>query len=311
MKNKVVRLTESDVERLVKKIIKEEKRMLNEVNIDSIVKKIKARGKVESHEEEKLMDYIKNKVKKDKDYNLNITNNGFSVNKRDQKKKLFGFDQIGKMVSYINENRINEVGTSDFLNLKPVDCTNLPDYGLKAATADFNGREHIVLYTEDNNKEIWFYTPRPNMDLCKSTKMILDRERGEFEEEQSSMSYMSEGEDAYESTRYMFFSNLEQMRRQAGLLLDLDEDQVNQILDNGHDWAQDHIAEAKNNMDQVFDFLMNETKSGDMWKSVEVDEYDMPYNDEDDANDIYPTGTSDWRNKKMVGENSSRRNFKK
>jgi hypothetical protein len=30
-------------------------------------------------------------------------------------------------------------------------------------------------------------------------------------------------------------------------------------LDNGHDWAQDHIAEAKNNMDQVFDFLMNET----------------------------------------------------
>ena len=66
------------------------------------------------------------------------------------------------------------------------------------------------------------------------------------------------------SSRYMFFSNLEQMRRQAGLLLDLDEDQVQEILENGHDWAQDHIAEAKNNMDQVFDFLMNETKSGDM-----------------------------------------------
>jgi hypothetical protein len=29
-------------------------------------------------------------------------------------------------------------------------------------------------------------------------------------------------------------------------------------LENGHDWAQDHIAEAKNNMDQVFDFLKNE-----------------------------------------------------
>jgi hypothetical protein len=45
---------------------------------------------------------------------------------------------------------------------------------------------------------------------------------------------------------------------------------IESILDNGHDWAQDHIAEAKNNMDQVFDFLMNETKSGDMWKSEEV-----------------------------------------
>ena len=64
-----------------------------------------------------------------------------------------------------------------------------------------------------------------------------------------------------ETERYMFFSNLEQMRRQCDLLLDLDQNQVEGILKNGHDWAQDHIAEAKNNMDQVFDFLMNETKS--------------------------------------------------
>lgn len=63
-----------------------------------------------------------------------------------------------------------------------------------------------------------------------------------------------------ESERYMFFSNLEQMRRQCNMLLDLDKDMVENILKNGHDWAQDHIAEAKNNMDQVFDFLMNETK---------------------------------------------------
>jgi len=77
-----------------------------------------------------------------------------------------------------------------------------------------------------------------------------------------------------ESERYMFFSNLEQMRRQCGLLLDLDHNMVEEILSNGHDWAQDHIAEAKNNMDQVFDFLMNESKSGDMWKSEEVMEDD-------------------------------------
>jgi hypothetical protein len=63
------------------------------------------------------------------------------------------------------------------------------------------------------------------------------------------------------SSRYMFFSNLEQMRRQCDLLLDLDHSMVEEILENGHDWAQDHISEAKNNMDQVFDFLMNETNS--------------------------------------------------
>ena len=48
-----------------------------------------------------------------------------------------------------------------------------------------------------------------------------------------------------ESERYMFFSNLEQMRRQCDLLLDLDKDMVEEILSNGHDWAQDHIAETK------------------------------------------------------------------
>ena len=62
-----------------------------------------------------------------------------------------------------------------------------------------------------------------------------------------------------ESDRYMFFSNLEQIRRQCDILLSKNRDEIDSILDNGHDWAQDHIAEAKNNMDQVFDFLMNET----------------------------------------------------
>lgn len=62
------------------------------------------------------------------------------------------------------------------------------------------------------------------------------------------------------SERYMFFSNLEQIRRQCDLLLELNQEEIEGVLDDGHDWAQDHIAEAKNNMDQVFDFLMNETK---------------------------------------------------
>jgi len=74
------------------------------------------------------------------------------------------------------------------------------------------------------------------------------------------------------SSRYMFFSNLEQMRRQCDLLLDLDHNMVEEILDNGHDWAQDHISEAKNNMDQVFDFLMNETKQHGMEMSMGVDD---------------------------------------
>jgi hypothetical protein len=77
------------------------------------------------------------------------------------------------------------------------------------------------------------------------------------------------------SSRYMFFSNLQQMRRQCDLLLDLDQSMVEGILEDGHDWAQDHIAEAKNNMDQVFDFLMNESKKDGMELSMNIDDKDM------------------------------------
>jgi hypothetical protein len=59
---------------------------------------------------------------------------------------------------------------------------------------------------------------------------------------------------------YMFFSNLEQMKRQIDMLLELEPGLVDEIIQNGHDWADDHISEAKTNMDQVFDFLMNETR---------------------------------------------------
>lgn len=58
---------------------------------------------------------------------------------------------------------------------------------------------------------------------------------------------------------YMFFGNLQQMQRQAEMLMNEDHDRIDSILKE-HDWAQDHIAEAKSLLDQVFDFLMNETK---------------------------------------------------
>jgi hypothetical protein len=73
------------------------------------------------------------------------------------------------------------------------------------------------------------------------------------------------------SSRYMFFSNLEQMKRQCEMLLDMDQSEIESILENGHDWAQDHIAEAKNNMDQVFDFLKNEMEGDNGYNKEDED----------------------------------------
>jgi hypothetical protein len=65
-------------------------------------------------------------------------------------------------------------------------------------------------------------------------------------------------------TNYMFFSNLEQIKRQCEKLLSMDKSMIDNIIQNGHDWADDHISEAKNNMDQVFDFFMGKVNEDSM-----------------------------------------------
>ena len=86
-------------------------------------------------------------------------------------------------------------------------------------------------------------------------------------------SVVKENEDR--GGNYMFFGNLEQIKRQCELLMKLDHNMVNELLNNGHDWADDHISTAKENMDQVFDFMMNETKKDGMELSMNIDDKDM------------------------------------
>jgi len=61
-----------------------------------------------------------------------------------------------------------------------------------------------------------------------------------------------------EEANYMFFSNLKQIKRQCEMMLEMDPHQIDELIQNGHDWADDHISEAKTNIDQVFDFFKNE-----------------------------------------------------
>ena len=76
-------------------------------------------------------------------------------------------------------------------------------------------------------------------------------------------------EQMQEPENYMFFSNLQQIKRQCDMLLKLDPQMIDEILQNGHDWADDHVTEAKTNMDQVFDFLMNESKKMEQYVDFE------------------------------------------
>jgi len=56
---------------------------------------------------------------------------------------------------------------------------------------------------------------------------------------------------------YMFFQNLKTIRDAADEMLSLDPSMVDMILSDGHDWANDHIATSKDDVEEVKNFLMN------------------------------------------------------
>jgi hypothetical protein len=123
------------------------------------------------------------------------------------------------------------------------------DFDFKMPPYDDEGQDM------DTGEELYpsFSSDRKFMGMSKSMgDMEIDEDEDTlFEQEEP------------ENDRYMFFSNLEQIHRQTGLLLEKDPEMISSILENGHDWAQDHIATSKESIDQVFDFLMNEENDGD------------------------------------------------
>lgn len=72
---------------------------------------------------------------------------------------------------------------------------------------------------------------------------------------------------------YMFFQNLKDIKENIETLLSMDETEVDQILSNGHDWATEHIATAKDDIEEVTDFLkhrkVNESQNlQEGWKDI-------------------------------------------
>ena len=58
-------------------------------------------------------------------------------------------------------------------------------------------------------------------------------------------------------SRYMFFSNLQTIIRCSNMLLEMNPEQLDRILNEGHDWASDHIATSKDDIEEVANFFIN------------------------------------------------------
>lgn len=79
-----------------------------------------------------------------------------------------------------------------------------------------------------------------------------------------------------ELSRYMFFQNLKSIKMMVDEMLELDEQMIDNVLADGHDWADDHIATSKDDIEEVHNFLM--TKKAPIKLSEETIEVDVPEN---------------------------------
>jgi hypothetical protein len=78
-------------------------------------------------------------------------------------------------------------------------------------------------------------------DLAKYRKLNLAKTLKSLKEHQ-------------DTRNYMFFGNLKTMKRLVDKMLEMDEKEVDDILKE-HNWALDHIATSKDDVEEVFNFL--------------------------------------------------------
>jgi len=64
-----------------------------------------------------------------------------------------------------------------------------------------------------------------------------------------------------EEENYMFFSNLETIKRLVDELLKMDRTEIDTMLKE-HDWASDHITSSKDDIEEVFDFIAGNEDQG-------------------------------------------------
>jgi hypothetical protein len=71
-----------------------------------------------------------------------------------------------------------------------------------------------------------------------------------------------------ETQNYMFFGNLKTIKRLVDEMLEMDEKEVDSILTNGHNWAVDHIATSKDDVEEVFNFLAGNNSEEEIEKPL-------------------------------------------
>ena len=188
------------------------------------------------------------------------------INEVEEEETLFSdeFEFADNIISWV----VQDLTTSDYSDHNYDELTdlikdNFGDYILSQYTeSDELDEDMFAGWDELDNKEQDMDTGEELYPSFSSDRKFMGMSKSMSDMETEDDDNLFEQEEP-ETDRYMFFSNLQQIHRQMGILLEKDPEMIHSILENGHDWAQDHIATAKESIDQVFDFIMNEENGDD------------------------------------------------
>jgi hypothetical protein len=67
-------------------------------------------------------------------------------------------------------------------------------------------------------------------------------------------------EAEHDVKHYMFFNNLKTIKEKVDNLLKMDHKKIDSMLADGHDWANDHIATSKDDVEEVYNWIMSNIK---------------------------------------------------
>lgn len=93
--------------------------------------------------------------------------------------------------------------------------------------------------------------------------------------EKKSYKQIKESAD-YENDNYMFFANLQHINRMSSEIMNMDESEIDEMLTDGHDWANDHISKSMESIEHVYNFLLSslDKKDDHIEQEQDYDEID-------------------------------------
>ena len=60
-----------------------------------------------------------------------------------------------------------------------------------------------------------------------------------------------------EVKNYMFFSSLKVIKKKVEELLQMDPHEIDAMLEDGHDWAAEHVITAKDDIEEVYNWIIS------------------------------------------------------